>query len=90
MVVALEDVDELATRGTASSAYPVLVNICPQQVCSRGKTTVHPSRSSSVTVARGASGHMVSLKQVAKIATVGPWLVIESPGNGLTIDWNRG
>ena len=43
--------------------------ICPQQVCSSGKATSCPSRSSSVTTARPVSGNSVSLKQVMKSAT---------------------
>ena len=44
------------------------------------------------TVARGASGHIVSLKHVAKSATVGAGVVIDPPSqvrSGPTIVWDR-
>src|ERR687895_200755 len=43
--------------------------ICPQQVCSSGKSTSQPSRSSSRTTARPVCGNRVSLKQVTKRET---------------------
>src|SRR5207248_3494152 len=43
--------------------------IWPQQVCAVGKSTVTPSRSSTVTVARPTWGNNVSLKHVTKRAT---------------------
>ena len=54
--------------GSASRWYPVLTCICPQQVCSIGKTTWCPSRSSTATVALGTSGNRVSARQVANSA----------------------
>src|SRR5664279_2044367 len=42
--------------------------IWPQQVCASGKTTSWPSRSSTCTVARPASGNSVSPMQVTKRA----------------------
>src|SRR5680860_1409683 len=50
------------TSGTASRAYPVLKCSCPQHVCSSGKSTSWPSRSSSATVALPVAGKSVSLK----------------------------
>ena len=56
-------------RPSASRWYPVLMCICPQQVCSDGKATVCPSRSSSVTVARPTEGNIASARQVIINAT---------------------
>src|SRR5680860_264502 len=57
------------TSGTASRAYPVLKCSCPQHVCSSGKSTSWPSRSSSATVALPVAGKSVSLKHAMNSAT---------------------
>src|ERR1700748_3809605 len=57
------------TSGIVSCAYPVLKCIWPQHVCSSGKSTVTPRRSSTVTTARPVCGNIVSLKHVMKSET---------------------
>jgi hypothetical protein len=57
------------TSGTHSGRYPELKCICPQQVCAVGKSTVAPSRSRRLTVARPTCGNNVSLKHVRNSPT---------------------
>ncbi len=59
-----EHLGEPPDQGNRLALISGIECICPQQVCSSGKSTVCPSRSSSETTARPVWGNNVSLKQV--------------------------
>lgn len=68
-VVPLEGPGEAGDQGDGLRPVAGVKCICPQQVCSGGKSTLWPRRSRTVTTALPVPGKRVSLKQVRKSAT---------------------